>query len=282
MNPQHLFCPNIDCPARGQANEGNITVHSQQEKRCQCQICGDTFAVTKGTIFYRLRTDPKTMMCVAGVAGQWLSAAGDCQSLWLRRAHGQSVVAANGSAMRNRPQPCGGLASAGLAACPGRRDQGQSPGWYLLDGAGDDGQDTALAWGCAQPATGFDADSDAGQPDSGAGAVPTVAAGGGRFAQLRQSVSARISDPGAPLRSARPPQILCLAGYRYRAGHQTAFAFRPGHRAAHRPGLLAAEPVLSAANVLTACGETPRPSWALSIPLILSGSTLPFVCACPG
>lgn len=64
MNPQHLFCPNIDCPARGQANEGNITVHSQQEKRCRCQICGETFAVTKGTLFYRLRTDPKTVMCV--------------------------------------------------------------------------------------------------------------------------------------------------------------------------------------------------------------------------
>jgi hypothetical protein len=28
MNPQDTFCPNIDCPARGQTGKGNIGVHS--------------------------------------------------------------------------------------------------------------------------------------------------------------------------------------------------------------------------------------------------------------
>ena len=64
MNPEQLFCPNIDCPARGQIGAGNISSHSQKEKRGLCNVCGQSFAVTKGTLFYRLRTDPKTVMCV--------------------------------------------------------------------------------------------------------------------------------------------------------------------------------------------------------------------------
>lgn len=64
MNLEQLFCPNIDCPARGHSAQGNIVVHSQVEKRCLCTVCGKSFAITKGTLFYRLRTDPKTVMCV--------------------------------------------------------------------------------------------------------------------------------------------------------------------------------------------------------------------------
>jgi transposase-like protein len=64
MNPKQLFCPNIDCPARGQAGQGNIRIHSQREKRCLCKVCGQTFAVTKGTLFYRLRTEPRIVMQV--------------------------------------------------------------------------------------------------------------------------------------------------------------------------------------------------------------------------
>jgi len=64
MNPHKIFCPNIDCHARGQIGKGNIRVHSQAEKRCICDECKKTFTLTKGTIFYRLRTDPKTVMLV--------------------------------------------------------------------------------------------------------------------------------------------------------------------------------------------------------------------------
>jgi len=64
MNPDEIFCPNIDCPARGQTGKGNIHVHSQREKRCVCDVCGQTFATTKGTIFYRLRSSPQIVMCV--------------------------------------------------------------------------------------------------------------------------------------------------------------------------------------------------------------------------
>lgn len=64
MNPHEIFCPNIDCHARGQIGKGNIRVHSQAEKRCICDECEKTFTLTKGTIFYRLRTDAQTVILV--------------------------------------------------------------------------------------------------------------------------------------------------------------------------------------------------------------------------
>lgn len=64
MNPQKVFCPKIDCPARGQVNQGNISVHSEQEQRYACEVCQTTFAATKGTIFYRLKTDAQVVMVV--------------------------------------------------------------------------------------------------------------------------------------------------------------------------------------------------------------------------
>lgn len=56
MNPQTQFCHNPQCPARGQVGQGNMRVHSQAEQRYRCTTCGQTFAATKDTPFYRLRT----------------------------------------------------------------------------------------------------------------------------------------------------------------------------------------------------------------------------------
>lgn len=64
MNPQETFCPNMDCMARGHVGKGNIHVHSQKDKRFICEVCQRTFTTSKGTIFYRLRTDPQIVMCV--------------------------------------------------------------------------------------------------------------------------------------------------------------------------------------------------------------------------
>jgi transposase-like protein len=64
MNPKDIFCPNIDCPARGQTGRGNIGVHSQKEQRYRCEVCQGTFTATKGTIFYRLRTEGRIVMQV--------------------------------------------------------------------------------------------------------------------------------------------------------------------------------------------------------------------------
>lgn len=64
MNPQDVFCPNIACHARGHTGKGNIVIHSQREQRYRCTECGQTFTTSKGTLFYRLRTPPATVMLV--------------------------------------------------------------------------------------------------------------------------------------------------------------------------------------------------------------------------
>ena len=61
MDPQTAFCPNPDCPARGQTGQDNIRIHSRQERRYQCTACGKTFAARRGTAFYRLRTPEETV-----------------------------------------------------------------------------------------------------------------------------------------------------------------------------------------------------------------------------
>lgn len=64
MNPPELFCPNVACHARGQVGQGNLCLHSQRDQRYRCRECGHTFTITKGTLFYRLRTNPVTVMLV--------------------------------------------------------------------------------------------------------------------------------------------------------------------------------------------------------------------------
>jgi transposase-like protein len=61
MNPQEIWCPNLACPARGQIGQGNISVHSQKERRYRCHVCRKTFGARTGTIFHRRRTDEVTM-----------------------------------------------------------------------------------------------------------------------------------------------------------------------------------------------------------------------------
>jgi len=64
MNPQGIFCLNLECPARGQVGVGNIRVHSQQEKRYVCDVCQSTFVASKGSLFYRLKTEASVVITV--------------------------------------------------------------------------------------------------------------------------------------------------------------------------------------------------------------------------
>lgn len=56
MNPQDIFCPNLECPAKGQRGQGNIGIHSQKERRYICRVCRKTFSERKGTAFYWLHS----------------------------------------------------------------------------------------------------------------------------------------------------------------------------------------------------------------------------------
>jgi transposase-like protein len=64
MNPHEVFCPNLACAARGQVGKGNTGVHQAAEARYICHVCDRTFTTTKGTLFYRLRTPPETVLLV--------------------------------------------------------------------------------------------------------------------------------------------------------------------------------------------------------------------------
>jgi transposase-like protein/IS1 family transposase len=61
MDPATTFCPNLECPARGQAGQGNIRIHSRKEQRFLCTACHKTFTATQGTVFYRLRLSSETV-----------------------------------------------------------------------------------------------------------------------------------------------------------------------------------------------------------------------------
>lgn len=64
MNPQAVFCPNPDCPARGRCGEGNIGVHARTPPRYRCTVCDKTFSARVGTPFYRRSTDEATIALV--------------------------------------------------------------------------------------------------------------------------------------------------------------------------------------------------------------------------
>ncbi len=64
MDPHSVFCPNSDCPARGQTAKGNITIHSCAEQRYRCATCRHTFCARKGTLFYRRYYDEELIALV--------------------------------------------------------------------------------------------------------------------------------------------------------------------------------------------------------------------------
>ena len=61
MDPQQIFCHNPDCPASGKVGQGNIGVHSRQQRRYVCPECNRTFSQTQGTVFYRIGDSLKTV-----------------------------------------------------------------------------------------------------------------------------------------------------------------------------------------------------------------------------
>jgi transposase-like protein len=67
MNPQAQFCPNNDCPARGQRGKGNIKIHSRKEKRYRCQQCHRTFTEKSGTAMQGLKKSSEVFEIVVAL-----------------------------------------------------------------------------------------------------------------------------------------------------------------------------------------------------------------------
>lgn len=67
MDSKSQFCPNAECPTAGQVGQGNIVIHSSKEARYKCKDCKKTFSETKGTAFYRLRSDAYFVSCMVSL-----------------------------------------------------------------------------------------------------------------------------------------------------------------------------------------------------------------------
>jgi len=63
MDASQVFCPNLDCMARGKIGEGNIVIHGKQRQRYRCKTCGKTFSAQAGTMFEGLRK-PKALIVI--------------------------------------------------------------------------------------------------------------------------------------------------------------------------------------------------------------------------
>jgi len=51
------FCINGECLDYGVEGRGNIVGYGRRIRRFRCKTCGRVFSASKGTFFYRLRTD---------------------------------------------------------------------------------------------------------------------------------------------------------------------------------------------------------------------------------
>lgn len=115
MDPRQVFCPNYECPARGRLGKGNISIHSQKEQRYRCSVCETTFSTTKGTLFYRLRYPPETVMLVIALLAKGCPVAAIVFALqldertvnsWWQRA-GQHHQAVHAHLVEARPRDLG-------------------------------------------------------------------------------------------------------------------------------------------------------------------------------
>jgi len=64
MNASQIFCPNLECKARGQVGQGTIVSHGRKRPRYRCKTCGKTFSAKEGTLFAGLRKPTEVIVVV--------------------------------------------------------------------------------------------------------------------------------------------------------------------------------------------------------------------------
>lgn len=64
MDVSRVFCPNLECPARGRMRQGNIVIHSRKRPRYRCKTGKKTFSAREGTMFAGLRKPEELMVMV--------------------------------------------------------------------------------------------------------------------------------------------------------------------------------------------------------------------------
>jgi transposase-like protein/IS1 family transposase len=64
MKASQVFCPNLECKARGEVGQGNIVSHGRKRPRYRCKTCGKTFSAKEGTMFAGLRKPTEVIVMV--------------------------------------------------------------------------------------------------------------------------------------------------------------------------------------------------------------------------
>jgi transposase-like protein len=64
MDPRTQCCPNETCRDKGRRGAGTSRVHRRREHRYRCSTCGATFAATRDTPYFRLRTPAERVTLV--------------------------------------------------------------------------------------------------------------------------------------------------------------------------------------------------------------------------
>ncbi len=95
MDRNQLSCLNPNCPFYGKLGAGNISIHSNADKRYYCTLCKERFNARQGTIFYNLNTDEEKILLALKLLAERnslratariLDTTKESISRWLRRA----------------------------------------------------------------------------------------------------------------------------------------------------------------------------------------------------
>jgi len=62
------YCDNANCSCYNKAKQGNIKINSRSKGQVYCNLCGNRWVLTKGTMFFDLRTPidkvVKVLLCL--------------------------------------------------------------------------------------------------------------------------------------------------------------------------------------------------------------------------
>ncbi len=120
MDASQVFCPNLDCMARGKRGEGNIICHGKKRARYRCKTCGKTFSAQAGTMFAGLRKPKALIVMVITLLAYGCPIQAIVQAFGLDERTVESPARSSGEAVPTGPSGCGTTRTPGSGAGAGR------------------------------------------------------------------------------------------------------------------------------------------------------------------
>src|SRR6266702_4551999 len=114
MNASQVFCPNLDCKARGIVGQGNIVSHGRTRPRYRCKTCGKTFSAKEGTMFVGLRKPTEVIVMVVTLLAYGCPVQAIVHAFGLDE---RTVAGPSRGALRTSAWGAGGTRPARLGAC---------------------------------------------------------------------------------------------------------------------------------------------------------------------